>query len=129
MPSRTADIPGRSEPPPPAIDGNRPLSIESGAISEHLVDLVPHLRLQLPESCEWLGHGMLEFVAEHPVDAGSTADTWVGKMGNRKVAVKVYRCDSCSNYLVTYMVSGTYVQCVPLTGSLLAEVLQRSTGL
>ena len=104
MPPHTTDIPDRSELPPPGID--RPLPIEPGAICEHLNDLVPHLRPQLPDSCEWLECGVLEFVGEHPVDAGGAADVWVGKMDNRKVAIKVYRCDSCSNYLVTYMVSG-----------------------
>jgi len=115
------DIPNQSKSFSPGIDQSIP--IDPGAVGEHLVDLVPHLRSRLPDSCEWLEHGALEFVGEHPVDAGGTADVWVGKVEKRKVAIKVYRCDSSSNYLVTYMVSGAHTQCVPLANSLLVEVL------
>ena len=58
---------------------------------------------------------MLEVVGEHPVDAGAVADVWIGMMGNRKVAIKSYRCYSSSEYLVTYMVSDTYLRRILFT--------------
>ena len=86
------------------------LPIDSGMLYEHLVDLVHHLQSLLPGSCEWLEQGALEFVGEHPVDAGGVADIWVGEMDNRrKVAIKAYRCYSSSNNFPTYVVSSTYL--------------------
>ena len=105
MSPRTANTPNQQF--PPAIDQSLP--VDSDVVCEHLVELVGHLRLLLPGGCEWLGQGALEVVGEHPVGAGGVADVWVGKMGGRKVAIKVYRCYSSSNYLPTYVVSGTYV--------------------
>ena len=92
---------------PPGIDQS--LSTDPGAVCEHLVDLVGHLRSLLPGSCEWLEQGSLEVVGEHPIDAGGVADIWVGNIGDRKVAIKVYRCYSSSNYLPTYVVSGVHL--------------------
>ena len=109
-PSCTASAPCQMESFPPEIDRLSP--VDPSAVCEHLVDLVRHLRSLLPGSCEWLEQGALEFVGEHPVDAGGIADVWAGKMGNRKVAIKAYRCYSSSNYLPTYVVSGTCLWCV-----------------
>ena len=94
----------QSESFPTGID--QLLPIGPGALCEHLVDLGRHLRSLLLDGCEWLGQGALEFIGEHPVDAGGVADVWVGKMGDRKIAIKAYRCYSSSNYLPTYVVSG-----------------------
>jgi len=87
-------------------DINQLLPIGPGALCERLVDLVRHRRSLLPGGCEWLDQGAVEVIGEHPVDAGGVADVWVGKMGDRKVAIKAYRCYSSSNYLSTYVVSG-----------------------
>ena len=78
------------------------------AAREHLIDLVSRLPPLLPDSCEWLEQGALSVVGEHPVDAGSVADVWVGMMGHRKVAIKSYRYYSSSDYLPTYVVSYTW---------------------
>lgn len=102
----TTDCPNQSEPLPP--DSDQSLPIDPGVACEHLVDLVRHPQLLLPGNCEWLEQGALEFVGEHPVNAGGVADVWVGKMGDRKIAIKAYRCDSSSNNLPTYAVSGVY---------------------
>ena len=96
-PLRTADVPCQS------------LPVEPDMVCEHLVDLVTSLRSLLPGSCRWLERGTLEVVGEHPIDAGGVADVWAGKMGGRKVAIKVYRCFSSSNCLPSYVVSGTYL--------------------
>jgi hypothetical protein len=111
---------------PPEI--NQSLPIDLVALCEHLVDLVLYLRPLLPDSCRWMEQGALEIVGTYPFAAGGIADVWVGMIGDRRVAIKSYRCYSSSNYLPTYVVSGTYLRCVPLTESLLAEILQRSTG-
>ena len=109
VPSPTVDA-GQSESFPIEID--QPFPISYGALCEHvhLVDLVRHLRSLLPSGCEWLEQGALEVVGEHPVDAGGVADVWVGKMGDRRIAIKAYRFYSSSNYLPTYLVSGAYLQ-------------------
>ena len=104
-PSRTTGVPYRPEPFPPEVD--QPLSVDPGTVCEHLVDLVRPLQSLLPGSCEWLEQRALDVVGEYLVDAGRVADIWVGKMGNRKVAIKAYRCYSSSNYLSIYAVSGT----------------------
>lgn len=49
--------------------------------------------------------GTLEFIGEHPIDAGGAADVWAGKIGDRAVAIKAYRCYSSTDNVVTYVVS------------------------
>ena len=106
--SHTTGVPGRSEQFPPAIDELHPT--DPGALCKHLVGLVSRLQPLLPASCSWLEPGSIEVVGEHPVDAGGVADVWVGKMGDRRIAIKAYRFYSSSNYLPTYLVSGAYLQ-------------------
>ena len=106
VPSRIATKPDQSEPSQPEVD--RTLPIDTGALHEHLIDLVSHLPPLLPESCEWLEQGALEIVGGRPVDAGGVADVWAGMMGNRKVAIKSYRCHSSSDYLPNYVVSDAW---------------------
>ena len=106
VPYYTTDVPNRPEHFPPEPDRS-PLT-DPDVLCEHLVDLVRHLRPLLPGSCEWLGQGSLEVVGDHPVDAGGIADVWIGKVDNRRVAVKSYRFHSSSDHLPTYMVSGTH---------------------
>ena len=91
----------------PEVD--RPLPIDPNAISEHLVDLARHFRSLLPGS-ERVEEGTLEVIGERPVDAGGVADVWVGRMGNRKIAIKAYRYNSSSNYLSTFVVSSAYLR-------------------
>lgn len=103
----TTDIPNRPKPFPPEIDQSR-LPVDSHGCGS-LVDLVSHLRPLLPGGCEWLGQGALDVIGEFPIGAGGIAEVWAGKMGSRKVAIKVYRCNSSSNCLPTYVVSGVYL--------------------
>jgi len=121
-PSSTANGPSQlgSFPPEQAYQF---FPIDRGTSCEHLVDPAHHLQLLLPDSCEWLESGTLEVLGEHPVDAGTVADVWIGKMGDRKVAIKVYRCYSSSNCSATYVVSGTYLRRVPLTKGPSVEAL------
>jgi len=86
------------------LDQSKP-SPDPGALHEHLIGLVSHPPPLLPDSCGWLERGALVVIGEHPIDAGSVADVWVGMMGNRKVAIKSYRYHSSSDYLPTYVVS------------------------
>ena len=99
--------------------------MDSRAAREHLIDLVSRLPPLLPDGCEWLEKGALQVIGEHPFDAGSIADVWVGLMGNRrKVAIKAYRYCSSSDYLPTYVVSETRpAVCVLSTENLPVEVL------
>lgn len=103
------DAPEQSELQLPDVDLSP--QTDPGLLCEHLVGLVSRLRSLLPSCCEWLKQGELEFVGDHPVDAGGTADVWAGKMGDRAVAIKAYRCYSSTDYVVTYVVSGTYLWC------------------
>jgi len=96
--------PAQSELFPPDFD--RPPQADPDALCEHLVGLVSHLRSLLPSCCKWLEQGSLEFVGEYPVDAGGTADVWAGKMGDRTIAIKTYRCYSSTDCVMTYTVSG-----------------------
>ena len=112
--SHTTGVPGRSEQFPPAIDELHPT--DPGALCKHFVGLVSRLQPLLPASCSWLEPGSIEVVGEHPVDAGGVADIRIGKLGNRTVAVKIYRYDSSSNHSATCAVSAT-CSCavIPLT--------------
>ena len=99
------DAPVQSELLPTELDPSP--RTDPNMLCEHLVGLVSRLRSLLPGSCGWLGQGGLEFVGEHPIDAGGAADVWAGKMGDRAVAIKAYRLYSSTDYAVTYVVSGT----------------------
>ena len=105
------EVPTQSKSLPPETDLLHP--VDHFALCEYLVGLMCPLRSLLPGSCEWLEQGALEFVGEHPVDAGGAADVWAGKMGDRKVAIKSFRCYSSTDYVVTYVVSRTcfYLRC------------------
>jgi hypothetical protein len=116
VPHRTTDVPDQS------------LPIDPDALCEHLVELVCQLRPLLPGSCEWLDEGSLEVIGEYAIDVGGVADVWAGMIGNRKVAVKTYRCYSSSDYLPTYMVSDADLWSVPCFNNGSAEVLQRGVG-
>lgn len=100
-PPRTTDVPDQS------------LPIDPDELCEHLVELVRQLRPLLPGSYEWLDEESLEMIGEYAIDAGGVADVWAGMIGNRKVAVKAYRCYSSSDYLPTYMVSDADLWSVP----------------
>ena len=63
-PSHTTSVPDRPESFPPEVD--RSLPMDPNAASEHLVELVHHLQLLLPGTCEWLGEGTLEVVGNIP---------------------------------------------------------------
>ena len=116
------NAPGQLESFPPEI--GQSLLVGPDALWYHLVDPVRHLQSLLPGSCQWLEQGVLEVVGKFPVGAGGVADFWVGKMGDRKVAIKVYRLYSSSNCSPTYVVSGTYLLGVPLIKGLSTETLQ-----
>ena len=98
-----ADVSSRTANAPDQLES---LPIDPGTVCDHLVDLMRHLQSLLPGGCEWLERGALELVGEYPVDAGGVADVWVGRMSNRRVAIKAHRCYSSSNYLSAYVVSG-----------------------
>jgi len=104
-PSRTTGVSKQSAPPSPGVD--RSLPIDPDPLREHLIDLVSHLPPLLPDNCKWIEQGDLKVVGEQPIGAGGVADVWVGMMGNRKVAIKSYRYSLSSDYLPTYVVSGT----------------------
>ena len=90
---------GQSESFPLNIDHS--LTIDLGT----LVDLAGRLRPSLPPSCRWLRQEDLEVVGTRPVSAGGLADIWIGEIGNRKVAVKSYRCYASTSCMSTYKVS------------------------
>lgn len=109
MPSSIADVYDRLRPSLSEI--YQPPPVDPSAPCEHLAGLMPHLQSLLPDGCEWLERGALErgaleFVGDHPVDAGGFADVWVGAMGSRRVAIKSYRRYSSSDNLLAYAVSG-----------------------
>jgi len=114
VPSFIANVPDQLGQFPPEIDRSLPTD----------------LRSLLPGSCEWLEQGALEVAGGHPVDAGGFADVRVGEMGDRKVAIKVYRSYSSSDCSPTYLVSGAYLRArgAPLTKDPSAEAVQRGTG-
>ena len=105
--SSATDVFDQLEPFLPEVDRSLRVGHPGVVLYEHLANLVRCLRPLLPGCCEWLERGALEVIGEHPVDAGGVADVWVGEMGNRKVAIKAYRCDSSSDFFPTYTVSDT----------------------
>jgi hypothetical protein len=70
-----------------------------------LINTVGQFRPSLPTNCPWLGEENLKVVGVHPVNAGGFADVWAGKMGDRKVAIKSYRCHASADYAKIYGVS------------------------
>jgi len=103
VPSHATIRHDQSDPTRPEI-GRTP-QIDSGALHEHLIELVSHLPPLLSDGCGWLERGALELIGGRPVDAGGVADVWIGMMGDRKVAIKSYRYCLSSDYLPTYVVS------------------------
>ena len=91
---------------PPGID--RSLTTDLGT----LINLAGQLQQSLPPNYRWLGQGDLRVVGIRPIDAGGFADVWVGEMGNRKVAVKSYRCYASADHTATYNVSYPHRSCV-----------------
>lgn len=127
MPSSIADVPDQWG--PSSSEADQSLPIDPSALCEHIADLVPHLPLLLPASCKWLEQGALEVGGEHPINAGGVVDVWVGMMGDRKVAIKSYRCSSSSDHRLTHVVSGPrHTACILPTEDPSAEVLQRGIG-
>ena len=53
-------------------------------------------------NCRQLEQEDMKVVGAHPIGAGGFADVWVGKMGDRKVAVKSYRCYTSSGCMPTH---------------------------
>jgi len=72
---------------------------------EELVNLSGRLRPFLSANYPWLGQDDLEVIGTHPVDAGGFANVWVGKMGDRRIAVKSYRCWASADHVQIYEVS------------------------
>lgn len=70
-----------------------------------LVDFASRLQPFLLPDYRLLGQGDIRIIGTRPIDAGGFADVWVGEMGDRKVAVKSYRCYASANYMPTYKVS------------------------
>jgi len=76
------------------------------------VNLAGQLRLFLPANCSRFGQDNLEVAGTHPVDADGSADVWVGKMGDRRIAIKSYRC--WASAVQIYEVSNS-IRCVTFT--------------
>jgi len=77
-----------------------PLTTDLGT----LVDLARRFQPFLPSGYRWLGQEDLKVVGTRPIDAGGFADVWIGEVGDRKVAVKSYRCYTSADYIPTYNV-------------------------
>ena len=78
---------------------------QRGALS----NLLLYLQESLPTGYERLERGAVEIVGQFPVSAGGTADVWEGRIGDRRVAIKAYRCYLSSDCSLTYAVSRTYL--------------------
>lgn len=89
-------------------------------------DLLFRLRGSLPTDCERLDQGNLDVVGQFPVAAGGMADVWEGRIGQRKVAIKSYRCYSSSDRLPTDVVSGSRPLYILSAEDIPTEVLQRN---
>lgn len=76
-------------------------------------DLLPHPQEPLPAGYERLEQEVLEIVGRFPASAGGTADVLEGRIGDRRVAIKSYRCYLSSDRLLTYVVSRTYLCYTP----------------
>ena len=69
------------------------------------LDMAGRLRPSLPADCLWLGQEDAKVIGTHPIDAGGFADVWAGEMGDRKIAIKSYRCHASADYAQIYWVS------------------------
>jgi len=97
-PSHPIDVPAPADLSIPEL-----LPTDPAASCALLYELASHLRSWLPY-CRWLEEGTIEFVGNHPVDAGEFANIYLGMRGNRKVIIKCYRFYPSSDYFPTYMV-------------------------
>lgn len=75
-------------------------------LSQSYAALAQSLRSSLPPSCNWLTLEDIKVVGVRPIDAGGSADVWMGEMGDRTVALKSYRC-----YLSSDLAPITEVRC------------------
>jgi hypothetical protein len=128
VPSRTTSALNQSD----SLQAKAPWfhPIHRDPLCEHIAELVgDYLKPLLQDSCDWLEQDAIE-VDGGLLVRGDVAEIWVGTMGDRKVAIKSYRPSfPCPDYVPIYEVSGAYLQYVPSSESLSAEVPRRSTGM
>lgn len=101
--SRTSDV--HNPPSPPISEFDQWFPADPDALRELIVEFVLQLRPLLPDDCDWLEDGAIQFDNGHPVDAGGFADILVGMIESKKVAVKYFRIYSSSDYFLTFMVN------------------------
>ena len=70
-----------------------------------LINLAALLRPFLPPGYRWFGQEDLEVIEPCAIDAGGFADVWISKIGDRKVALKSYRCYASADNMPTYNAS------------------------
>lgn len=84
---------------PPEIDHSPTTDLST------LINLAGRLQPFLLPGYRWLGQEDLKIVGTRHIDSGGFADVWVGEMGDRKIAVKSYRCYASANCTSIYNVS------------------------
>lgn len=99
VPSNNTRPSGQSTRSLPQIDHSIATDLDA------LVNMAGRLQQSLTQGYRWLAQEDLKIVGSYPIDAGGFADVWVGEMGDRKVAVKSYRCYASADYMPTYNVS------------------------
>ena len=85
-----------SSPPPSPPCLNNPPSPDGYLLHTDHSDLVLGSRPPLPPICNRLEEGDVQMVGSWPIRAGGFADLWRGSLEGRQVAIKSYRCYSCS---------------------------------
>lgn len=91
-----------------------------------LPGLLLRLQKSLPVDCKQLDRGTIEVVGPFPAAAGGIANVWEGRIGERKVAIKSYRCYLSSDRLPTDVVSNLHLLYMLFIEDTPTEVLQRS---
>jgi len=76
----------------------------SSRVSQFL-ELAAKLRPSFPPACSWLDPTDLQDIEEPPVDGGRFANVWRGRLEDREVAIKSYRCYVCFDCDQVRMVS------------------------
>lgn len=74
-------------------------------LNQEFLEHAAKLRPSFPPACNWLDLKDLQDIEEPPVDGGRFANVWRGRLEDRKVAIKSYRCYVCFDCDQVRMVS------------------------
>ena len=102
---RDISVPGQLQALPPVLDSS-PTNNSDYTSHHYPVGDVQSPKLSSSKLCESFGQKDLGIVGSCPIDAGGSADVWLGERNGETVAIKSYRHNASSDRFIVYLVSG-----------------------